>query len=119
VDLLLKVPGGTAHLFVTRHDGLTDDRFPANDYVLKFIERGTAHALYTGMDVSNPGKVEHLVSSLPGGFKVEVPFLEEASQGPTPLGLECRNDAHVLEALYELGVNPIPVVLHIRHASLV
>ena len=65
------------------------------------------------MDVANAVKIAHLKVNMPKGYCVEVPFLEEV------LGeIQCNNDAHVLQAMAELDVAMIPVVIHQRLTSL-
>lgn len=114
MDLHVKCRTGNLVLRVTRPDGLTHDRLPANEYVVKLIEPKAAHAIYNRMDVYNGEKIDQLVKRMPTGWSEELPFLE-----PIDGHLECRNDAHVLEAMVALGLEEIPVVLHYRHASMI
>jgi hypothetical protein len=116
MHLHCKCPAGTIKLFVTRPDGLTEEESPSNDYVVKFIEPTAAREIYSRMDVYNGQKIDHLVQYLPTGWENEVPFLQPDE---TTGKLVCKNDAHVLEAMTLLGVDPVPVVLHYRYGSLI
>ncbi|WP_133611400.1 hypothetical protein [Aquabacterium commune] len=115
MELTIKTEAGPVTMRVTQPEGLTQNDENPTEYVVKFIPHQAAADLYSSMDVSNPAKVSHLITNMPKGYVVEIPFLDTTPGGE----LVCTNDAHVLRALCSLNISRVPVVLHQASAHLI